>query len=99
MRHFSLLRTERARDVLLFLCRTNAEITKDDIVVEMKTNTETVLLKAVNGGEGMPNDKVSVRVEEQDAISLRWKTRPCPLQAGIVTASNNKHQTDTFMYF
>ncbi|CAB1448206.1 unnamed protein product [Pleuronectes platessa] len=38
----------------------NKEITKDDIVVEMKTNLkteETVLLKAVNGGKGMPNDK------------------------------------------
>ncbi|XP_062263093.1 cell surface glycoprotein MUC18 [Platichthys flesus] len=38
----------------------NKGITKDDIVVEMKTNSkteETVLLKAVNGGKGMPNDK------------------------------------------
>ncbi|XP_035034447.1 cell surface glycoprotein MUC18 isoform X2 [Hippoglossus stenolepis] len=39
---------------------TNGETTRDDIVVEMKTNTkteETVLLKAVNGGKGLPNDK------------------------------------------
>ncbi|XP_060942310.1 cell surface glycoprotein MUC18 [Limanda limanda] len=56
----------------------NKEITKDDIVVEMKTNTkteETVLLKAVNGGKGSPNDKTK-----------RDQTRPAARPRQLFTA-------------
>eukprot|EP00064_Thunnus_orientalis_P005132 superscaffoldBa00000491_g5145 len=46
---------------------TKEKTTKDDIVVEMKTNTkneEAVLLKAVNGDKKGPNDKVTIAVHE-----------------------------------
>jgi len=50
---------------LLCITSTKEKTTKDDIVVEMKTNTkieEAVLLKAVNGEKKGPNDQVTVVV-------------------------------------
>lgn len=49
----------------LSVTSTKEKTTKDDIVVEMKTNTkneDTVLLKAVNGDKKGPNDQVSIVV-------------------------------------
>uniref|UniRef100_A0A3B4YQ55 Cell surface glycoprotein MUC18-like n=1 Tax=Seriola lalandi dorsalis TaxID=1841481 RepID=A0A3B4YQ55_SERLL len=46
---------------------TKEKTTKDDIVVEMKSNTkneEAVLLKAVNGDKKGPSDKVTIVVDE-----------------------------------
>ncbi|GAA6223812.1 cell surface glycoprotein MUC18-like isoform X1 [Lates japonicus] len=46
---------------------TKEKTTKDDIVVEMKTNTkneEAVLLKAVNGDKKGPNDQVTIVLDE-----------------------------------
>ncbi|KAI3373275.1 hypothetical protein L3Q82_006577 [Scortum barcoo] len=45
---------------LFYICSTKEKTTKDDIVVEMKTNTkneEAVLLKAVNGDKKGPNEQ------------------------------------------
>lgn len=47
---------------LVPVCSTKEKTTKDDIVVEMKSNTkneEAVLLKAVNGDKKGPNEQVS----------------------------------------
>ena len=44
------------------VCSTKEKTTKDDIVVEMKSNAkneEAVLLKAVNGDKKGPNEKVT----------------------------------------
>lgn len=51
----------------LSVCSTKEKTTKDDIVVEMKTNTkneEAVLLKAVNGDKIGPKDQVTIVVHE-----------------------------------
>lgn len=47
---------------LVSVSSTKEKTTKDDIVVEMKSNTkneEAVLLKAVNGDKKGPNEQVS----------------------------------------
>lgn len=49
--------------ILLSVTSTKEKTTKDDIVVEMKTNTkneDAVLLKAVNGDKKGPNDQVTI---------------------------------------
>ena len=60
---------------LVSACRTKEKTTKDDIVVEMKTNTkneEAVLLKAVNGDKKGPNNQVTTVVGEQVAITVSF---------------------------
>lgn len=55
---------------------TKEKTTKDDIVVEMKTNTkneDTVLLKAVNGDKKVRNDQVTIVVGEYDVIISQYK--------------------------
>uniref|UniRef100_A0A3B4FSL9 Cell surface glycoprotein MUC18-like n=1 Tax=Pundamilia nyererei TaxID=303518 RepID=A0A3B4FSL9_9CICH len=54
---------------------TKEKTTKDEIVVEMKTNTkneEAVLLKAVNGDKKGPNDQVTIVVDEQSQFTLNF---------------------------
>ncbi|TKS83236.1 MUC18 Gicerin Melanoma cell adhesion molecule Melanoma-associated antigen [Collichthys lucidus] len=51
---------------------TKEKTTKDDIVVEMKTNTKTedaILLKAVNGDKRGPNEQVTIVVNEYDVTA------------------------------
>lgn len=61
--------SEASGPVLTLVCvgRTKEKTTKDDIVVEMKSNTkneEAVLLKAVNGDKKGPNNKVTIVADE-----------------------------------
>lgn len=52
---------------LVSIRSTKEKTTKDDIVVEMKTNTkneEAVLLKAVNGDKKGPNEQVTIVLDE-----------------------------------
>uniref|UniRef100_A0A3Q4MLN1 Cell surface glycoprotein MUC18-like n=1 Tax=Neolamprologus brichardi TaxID=32507 RepID=A0A3Q4MLN1_NEOBR len=54
---------------------TKEKTTKDEIVVEMKTNTkneEAILLKAVNGDKKGPNDQVTIVVDEQSQFTLNF---------------------------
>lgn len=59
----------------LSVVSTKEKTTKDEIVVEMKTNTkneEAVLLKAVNGDKKGPNDQVTIVVDEQSQFTLNF---------------------------
>lgn len=54
---------------------TKEKTTKDDIVVEMKSNTkneEAVLLKAVNGDKKGPNEQVPIVVAEYGIIISQY---------------------------
>lgn len=70
---------------------TKEKTTKDDIVVEMKSNTkneEAVLLKAVNGDKKGPNEQVSLVVAEygiiiSQYIYIKKDSKPEDLQCSL----------------